>query len=182
MRNTFLSHSENRLFVRWQYLALILALTIGVLAVAGCATTGAPNSDQALKLSTQIATVVAIKQFKGREAEAAAKIDQIASDISTFFDSSDLPFDAFKNLLNAKIVALNLSPTDALIAQAFEDALFASFESQINEHQVLTPEIRFNLSKVAGWVRDVAKLYESVPVTAPPGAKNNALPQSTAVG
>lgn len=179
---TFPDQSRICFFIRGHFLAILLIAIIGLFAMTGCATTGGPNSDQALKLSTEIATVIAIKQFHGREAAAAAKIDQIASEMITFFDSSNLPFVAFQEVLSAKITALNLSPGDAIIAESFKTALLLSFQSQIAENQVLTPETRFNISKIASWVRDVAKLYESVAPAPPPGAQRNAISESTAVG
>lgn len=168
-------------FVRGRFLALILIAIITLAALTSCATVGSPNNDQALKLSTQIATVVAIKQFQGREAEAAKKIGEIASEMVTFFDSGALPFSAFETLLDSKISALNLAPADQIIAQTLKNTLLENFRLEIDENQVLTPETRFNISKIASWVRDVAKLYESVQPTTP-GAQTHAISESTSFG
>lgn len=174
------------IFTKWYACAALLLFALGVLAVTtGCASLSIndPNNELAQKIGAQGITVATIKHFPGHEAEAAAQIRSMAEQMQTFLNNGpNLTLTAFNAALQAKVDALKLDPGAALIAQTLIVGLETTYQRQIDLGQIMTPETRFNISKIAGWVVEVAKLYENAPTPISSGAQNNAIPESSAVG
>lgn len=140
-----------------QFASVVCILAFALIALPGCATFG-KNVDQS-KLIVQVATMKVIEADQSHTKERAAKIREVASDGKTFLDGANVSVPLLSSAINARLAGIDIAPSDRVLAAALVDAVAAELNARVGSG-LLSPEQKYSVSQVLGWVIDATSFYQ----------------------
>lgn len=140
---------------RWCVLLLIAA--IAWIGLSGCQTLRDPNNSAMIQLTTQVAVGKFIES-KSDRVGTAKKVADVAAQAKAIAASDTTTVAAVQAMVDARIMQLNLEPSDRLLATALVNVLASELRNKVGDG-LLNETDRVILGNVLDTVISTANVY-----------------------
>ncbi len=149
--------NKARLFL----VGFLLASLYGCSTLASLLTPTAQPFEQAIVYAAVGASIQQGTADRATWAARATKIKAIAQQLQAIDTGSSAALALLEQVLNAKIISLNLPPADLLAAQTLTAAIEAVIQTELGSasNGVLTPQSQVAINDVLLWVTTAASAY-----------------------
>ncbi len=110
------------------------------------------------KVVVQYATMKFIEADLEDRAGRAAKIREVAADAKSFFDGGVATVPMLEQAVRDRVVPLQLSPADRVLAAALIDTVVAELQTRVGKGLVPADQA-YQVSTVLGWIVDATEFY-----------------------
>lgn len=141
-------------FITPPFACVLISLVLLVMVCSGCTSLG--KADQS-GLIVQIATMKVIEAGDNPSARAA-RVNEIADQAQTFLDSDGVTVSMLADAVNARLAALDLAPSDRVLAAALVDAVVSELQARVGVG-TLSVDQKYTVSQILSYIESTTAFY-----------------------